>query len=254
MDIAFSAIEWGCAGQAYPLLHRAATARPYLPHLYLALADCAAQLDRPELAMIHYEVALHGSWNARYGEAARIAGAQYRQLLQQIQAGRWKTPAGDYAATRLRSLDEGNAAEQPQLMVSLLWNTDRTDVDLHVREPGGEECYYKNTSTKAGGQVTRDVTEGYGPEMYTIGRPQPGSYEILAHFYSTDANRTASRTRVLLSIYDAPGVKPPQRRAVLLENREDKQPIGSIEWPLKAAVRSGSFEQSVGRNAPAAGS
>ncbi len=51
----------------------------------------------------------------------------------------------------------------------ITWNTDTTDVDLHVIEPSGEECFYRHRNTRrSGGRLTQDVTQGYGPEMYVL--------------------------------------------------------------------------------------
>ena len=51
------------------------------------------------------------------------------------------------------------------LIVVVAWNTDNSNVDLHVTELGGGMCFYSNRKTKMGGELTQDVTQGYGPEM-----------------------------------------------------------------------------------------
>ena len=49
-----------------------------------------------------------------------------------------------------------------QVFVWLGWDTDHTDVDLHVMEPTGEEVYYShNSSSTTGAKVSRDFTDGY---------------------------------------------------------------------------------------------
>ncbi|MCX7820735.1 MAG: DUF2135 domain-containing protein [Brevinematales bacterium] len=69
------------------------------------------------------------------------------------------------------------------LKVLLFWDTDNTDMDLHVVEPSGEECYYGYRKTKLGGSLDVDVTTGYGPEIYVMDYPNPGLYEIYIHYY-----------------------------------------------------------------------
>ncbi len=93
------------------------------------------------------------------------------------------------------------------LTIIIGWNTDRTDVDLHVVEPSGEECYYKNRSTKSNGSITADVTEGFGPEMYTIRKADHGKYAVKVNFYGSDANRTTARTKVYVTVYENLGKK-----------------------------------------------
>jgi tetratricopeptide (TPR) repeat protein len=36
------------------------------------------------------------------------------------------------------------------LRIVVDWNKDETDIDLHIVEPGGEECYYNHRQSKAG--------------------------------------------------------------------------------------------------------
>jgi hypothetical protein len=57
------------------------------------------------------------------------------------------------------------------------WRTDRTDVDLHVTDPSGEEALYFHPDTKIGGHLTADVTTGFGPEMFVLEKAIPGAYE-----------------------------------------------------------------------------
>jgi uncharacterized protein YfaP (DUF2135 family) len=93
-------------------------------------------------------------------------------------------------------------------MIAIMhWNTDRTDVDLHVTEPNGETCYYRNPSTKSGGRITPDVTQGLGPEMYAIGETEKGIYRIKANYFQTDRNRTSTPTEVCVKVIRDLGAK-----------------------------------------------
>ncbi len=69
------------------------------------------------------------------------------------------------------------------LKVLLFWDTDGTDMDLHVVEPDGGECYYGNRRTRLGGSLDVDVTTGYGPEIYVMDYPVEGEYNIYIHYY-----------------------------------------------------------------------
>ena len=66
----------------------------------------------------------------------------------------------------------------------MMWNTDRTDVDLHVVEPSGEICYYSHPKTASGGSITDDVTTGFGPDMYVAPKTKDGKYMIKVIFYN----------------------------------------------------------------------
>lgn len=70
------------------------------------------------------------------------------------------------------------------LRVTLAWETDANDVDLHVVDPAGEECFYSHPSTKSGLQLYEDVTQGLGPEVIRTARTQSGTYHIGVRYFS----------------------------------------------------------------------
>lgn len=69
------------------------------------------------------------------------------------------------------------------LRVVLTWDADDTDIDLWVIDPTGEAVYYSQPKSRSGGLVSRDFTQGYGPEVFTIARPLPGTYRVQVHYY-----------------------------------------------------------------------
>jgi len=229
-DVAFSAVQWGLGGQAYPLFRRVALARPYEPQIYLALGHCLSGLGSADLAMIYYEVATNAEWHSRYPDVNRIASVEYLHLLQRINAGELSSHAPEYAKARLESLSQTVEVDNADLIVTMMWNTDRTDVDLHVLEPSGEECFYKNRNTRTGGRITRDVTEGFGPEMYTLDGAPKGTYKIMANYYGSDANRTQVRSKVYVTVYEMFGTKQERvsRRTVTLSRSKEKRDIATV--------------------------
>jgi len=85
------------------------------------------------------------------------------------------------------------------LVVSMAWDTDNTDIDLHVKEPSGEEVYYGNRNPKSGGYLSKDFTQGYGPEVYVVGDVKVGTYQIVAHYFgSHQQSQTTGATSVVL--------------------------------------------------------
>ena len=49
--------------------------------------------------------------------------------------------------------------------------------------PSGEKCFYSYNRTWLGGRLSRDITQGYGPEEYLIKKAVSGTYQIKAHYY-----------------------------------------------------------------------
>jgi len=80
----------------------------------------------------------------------------------------------------------GAAGPQLDVFVWLGWDTDHTDVDLHVTEPTGEEvCYSRSCSATTGARVSRDFTQGFGPEVYTLPKAPPGTYKVETNYYAS---------------------------------------------------------------------
>lgn len=71
------------------------------------------------------------------------------------------------------------------IRIILSWDTDGTDLDLHVVTPDGGHCYYGNRVLHNGGALDVDVTTGYGPEIFSMANGLPGQYAIYLNFYGT---------------------------------------------------------------------
>jgi len=230
-DIAFTAMEWGLGGQSYHLFRRVAAVRPFEPQTYYGMALCLAEQGKSDLALAYYEVALAGRWDARFGEFHRIVMFDYLRFLRQLQAGP-SSPVSvpEFAKARLETLTAQIGMKQADLIVGITWNTDNTDIDLHVTDPNGEECYYGHRQTKIGGNITQDVTQGYGPEMFTLPNAIPGNYRIWAHFFSSDRNRASARTRVFATVYENWGTPQEKvtRMTVTLTNNNLDVPIADL--------------------------
>jgi uncharacterized protein YfaP (DUF2135 family) len=85
---------------------------------------------------------------------------------------------------------EGYAGRpQPKLRVVLSWDSDGTDLDLHVVSPDGQHAWYGNRAVANGGALDVDVTTGYGPEIYANPTPPQGVYHVYVNYYGTGRGR-----------------------------------------------------------------
>jgi Vault protein inter-alpha-trypsin domain len=66
------------------------------------------------------------------------------------------------------------------------WTNDDADIDLWVIEPNDEKVFYGDKVSSAGGQISNDMTDGYGPEEYAIRRASGGEYLIKINGYDGD--------------------------------------------------------------------
>ncbi len=81
------------------------------------------------------------------------------------------------------------------LFTELRWNTDYSDVDLHLLPPNSDlndlltdnDCYFGNMEPGWGATLDVDDTEGYGPEHIEITTAQiNGTYRLFVHYWDDD--------------------------------------------------------------------
>ncbi|MEM9070466.1 MAG: hypothetical protein AAGE52_18315 [Myxococcota bacterium] len=123
--------------------------------------------------------------------------------------------AGEYRVQLTVTDDDGNMASCTTLVraiateglrVEMFWDTDGTDMDLHLLNEGGrrwrteDDCYFRNcipTGPDWGGggsdddpSLDIDDTDGMGPENINVDDPQPGIYRVGAYAYGGTGNVT----------------------------------------------------------------
>jgi uncharacterized protein YfaP (DUF2135 family) len=69
------------------------------------------------------------------------------------------------------------------IKVFLSWDTDRTDIDLWVKTPGGETVSYQHKVGAGDEQLFDDVTTGYGPESFTAKNASSGVYTVIVDYF-----------------------------------------------------------------------
>jgi tetratricopeptide (TPR) repeat protein len=112
------------------------------------------------------------------------------------------------------------------LRIVIDWNKDETDIDLHIIEPGGEECSYQNHNTKNGGRLSEDFTQGYGPEEYQIKQAKKGKYAIQVKYYGDRYQKQQVPSFIKLTVYKNFG-RPDQ--SVTIENLIMDYQTGMVE-------------------------
>jgi len=229
-DVGYSAMDLGLRAQAYHLFRRVAEARPHEPQTYRAMAQALAAMNRPELAIAYFEIPLAGTWDPRFGDLRTIVVLDYARFLRNLVTRPGNDHLRGYAASRLSSLQQEVKLDRADVVVTITWNTDATDVDLHVVEPSGEECYYRHRHTRSGGELTRDVTQGYGPEMYVLRRAPTGNYDVFAHYFASDRNRASARTKVYVTMVENWGSAEEKvtERVIALETGKQRHAIAQL--------------------------
>jgi hypothetical protein len=206
--------------------------RPFEPHSYRDLARSLEDSGRYGLAALQYEIVLAGSWHNRFRDSLKLVtreeyGQMMRQALKQQAVG---NELAGYFKERLRQLSDSPA--QGDLRVTISWNTDATDVDLWVIEPDGTKCFYQNRKTKNGGELTEDMTRGYGPERYQAKKAVTGEYRVLVHYFAANPNLLGGETHVNVNVTRFAGTpqEVSERHTVILKKKNEQVEVCRLKY------------------------
>jgi tetratricopeptide (TPR) repeat protein len=162
-------------------LRRALELRPDRVNSYRHLALLLWQDGRIDEAARVLESATRQQFPRWYGDAQRVVreelGYVYRALLEKEPKRRNEidTRARDYGV---------DLARKDALRITLAWETDANDVDLHVVDPNGEECYYSHKHNASGLELYEDITQGLGPEVVRTSELLKGTYHVGVNYFS----------------------------------------------------------------------
>lgn len=122
------------------------------------------------------------------------------------------------------------------LRIVLTWDRDACDIDLWVDDPTGERAIYNHPRTSQGGRMSRDFTQGYGPEEFLLRRPKPGKYTIHLNYFGdgrqTDLGPVTAQVKVITG-FGTPEEKE-QRFTVRLVGEKDDVVVATLEVPASA--------------------
>ena len=209
--------------RAVVLLRRVTRLRPEDPQSWRDLALVLAERGKTtrlakelEEAMALFEKVILGTWN-RTAEIELFALEELNALIAWIDRAEWagsKKPEVPQLDARLRkNLDV-------DVRIVMAWDADATDVDLHVLEPTGEEAFFSHNRTEIGGLVSRDITDGYGPEEYLVRQAFKGAYAIKAKYYGSRQQTVTGPATLTATVFTDWG--RPNERLQTLTVRLDK--------------------------------
>jgi uncharacterized protein YfaP (DUF2135 family) len=107
---------------------------------------------------------------------------------------------------------EAQAARVPaRLRVVLSWDSDGTDLDLHVISPDAQHVFYGARVADNGGALDVDVTTGFGPEIFATPSPVPGLYHVYVNYYGAGERRDVITTAQIAVVQDEGSVREKQQ-------------------------------------------
>jgi tetratricopeptide (TPR) repeat protein len=227
--------QLGQVDLAIDLFEKVTRLRPEEPQsfrdLALALADRAegygaaggdrARSDYERALQLLHKVVMN-SWD-RFDEIEAIALTKANRILAKASTSNLQL-ANPFDPRLAKLLD-------PDLRIVMTWDTDNTDIDLHVTEPTGETCLYSHNRTTIGGALSKDFTQGYGPEEYMLKKLMPGEYKIQAHFFGSRDQKLIGPTTVQATVITHYGRPDEKRQAITLRLTDPKEmvEIGTVK-------------------------
>jgi tetratricopeptide (TPR) repeat protein len=217
----------GAAELAVTPLRASLAQRPDRVNGYRHLALVLWQLGREAEAAEVLETATRQTFPAWYRDAQRVVREELAYVYRSWMA---KEPA------RRREI-EGQAAEMrvdlkrtDALRITLAWETDANDVDLHVVDPDAEEAFYGHSRTATGLELYEDITQGFGPEVVRTDGVVRGTYHVGVNYFSAGP-MGVSRGVLVVIRPAADGTVPPVQILPfrLVEGANDMRHLAAIE-------------------------
>lgn len=107
---------------------------------------------------------------------------------------------GKTQSKQLSFYENNPARTHAKLRVVLSWDSDGTDLDLHILSPDGQHVFYGNRVAANGGALDVDVTTGYGPEIYANPSPPNGNYQVYVNYYGAGQESDQAITTAQVAI------------------------------------------------------
>eukprot|EP00761_Pharyngomonas_kirbyi_P012335 gb/GECH01012362.1/.p1 GENE.gb/GECH01012362.1/~~gb/GECH01012362.1/.p1 ORF type:complete len:373 (+),score=100.39 gb/GECH01012362.1/:1-1119(+) len=199
------------------------------PQSYRDLALVLSKRGDYERALELLWKVVTGRWDSRFSEIEQTALVEINRILNLLRTSN---------SLQHQEILKNNPIEERfiypvefDIRISMAWDTDNTDIDLHVLQPNNEECYYGHRHTSIGGLLSRDFTNGYGPEEYMLLNAISGTYKISAHYYASHQQSLTGGTTVLCALftdYGRPEKEKLQMLTLRLTSSRERIPVGEL--------------------------
>jgi len=216
-------LQYGFASEAVAIFREVYTMREEEPQSMRDLALALAEAGMYQEAVDTLYALSQREWDSRFPEIQTIALTEMNALI--AKAG---------TSVKTNHIHPELLMVQPLgLRIVVDWDADNCDIDLWVIDPQKEKCYYSNPRTKIGGNLSRDLTGGYGPEEFSLKKPISGTYTIKAHYYGDRQQSIAGPTTITAYIWTNYGTPQEKKQEITLRMNGKKEvvDIGTVTIP-----------------------
>jgi len=210
--------------EAIEVFRKVVTIREEEPQSYRDLGLALAEDKQYQEAVETLYKVVENTWDDRFGDVQLVTMNDINSLV-----ARHKGIKTNFIDKRLLK------SEPVDIRVVLSWDTDNCDMDLWVTDPTDEKCFFDNKLTYLGGKISKDVTQGYGPEEFMLKKAPKGSYKIEADYFGTRSQKQLMPVTLRITFYTHFGTDKEQKQetTVRVTNEKDVIEVGSFEFIVK---------------------
>jgi len=186
----------------------------------LALEDAGNYQEASDQLIKALEVNYYGEMSGQYEGVEDIILMDINRLM------------AEHSGLKSDKLDKKYLAKMPvDIRIIMNWNLMDVDLDLHIIEPTGEECYYGHQDTQAGARFSKDFTQGYGPEQYLIRNAVKGKYQIKTNYFGESELTENGPATVMVEIYTTKAGKTTKTlKTIQLGKIKENDILAEIVW------------------------
>lgn len=206
--------------EAVQVFRKVAQLREEEPQSFRDLGLALAEDDQYNEAAKNLYRVVTNEWSSRFGDVQLVTLNDLNSLIARHQG------------IDVSYIDKRLLKKEPvDVRVVLSWDTDNCDMDLWVTDPKDEKCYYQNTLTYLGGKISRDVTQGYGPEEFMLKKAENGKYKVQVDYFGTHSQKQLMPVSLRITFYTHFGT-PQQKQeetTVRLSNAKEVIEVGAFQ-------------------------
>lgn len=207
--------------EAIEVFRKVVAIREEEPQSYRDLGLALAEDKQYQEAVETLYKVVKNAWDERFGDVQLVTMNDINSLV-----ARHKGIKTNFMDKRLLK------SEPVDIRVVLSWDTDNCDMDLWVTDPTDEKCFFDNKLTYLGGKISKDVTQGYGPEEFMLKKAPKGSYKIEADYFGTRSQKQLMPVTLRITFYTHFGTDKEQKQetTVRVTNEKDVIEVGSFKF------------------------
>ncbi|MBP5251088.1 MAG: DUF2135 domain-containing protein [Treponema sp.] len=210
---------------AVPVFEKLVSLKEEVPQFYRDLGLAYYNAGEMQKAVDTFYSVVSKKWDGRFNQVQQIVLNDMNAVIAECSQNGIKLNLSKFDSDLIENFDV-------DVRIVLTWNTDDCDVDLWVTDEDGEKCFYGNKLTANGARMSRDFTQGYGPEEFAVHKAPKGKLKIEANYFGSHQQKILQPVTVQAEVYTNFGRKNQKCEILTLQLETVKGTflIGEIEF------------------------